>query len=363
LILGDGDPCLTPPEVLSTISLDLGLPTESGEHGEQNFSSPQDLFVPVSPQIPRILICGWRVEWNDPAHFGYQLLEFKAFASEGILLTFLNWLTDDGKGKGDWPKLLQRALKSAGLPPDDLIIQNIYHHVGSANDQRILEKIGAAEYTTYVLLSSSHTDTGKNVDVNVRDGRVLSAVVSLSEYVVRSNAKAASSGAFRAYNFVSEMSIEQNRDLAMFLSSKANDSFSDFVNAIDLVAMLVAQICYRPILDCVWTELLRSEGSEVHCIGADMYVGNDEGEVPFWKILNRVRTMRKTKGDICLGYVATGLVGNRRKAKCCLAPALDSVRVYSSSDKLVILAVDSPVTDILRQNARRQRWKQSKNNN
>ena len=148
-------------------------------------------------------------------------------------------------------------------------------------------------------------------------------------------------------NFVSELAFEQNRDLANLYSARANGSFSDFVNAIDLVAMLMAQICYRPIMDSVWTELLMSQGSEVHCVGASLYVNSSEGPVPFWKLVFRVRQMRKHKGDICLGYITTEYVNGWARAKCVFAPPMDSQRVYTHTDKLVILAVDSPVNEVV----------------
>jgi len=325
LILGDGDPIPTP-LALQTIILD---------HIERGptiraLAETRISKLPVLLTAPRILVCGWRQEWNDPAQFGEVLKEVSAYSHKGTTMTFLNTLTDEGRDNGEWPQLLHLALESSGLDPEAPLVSSIKHFVGSGNKPQDLEMVKTHSYDTFVLLSTAKEDGGNLVDINMRDGRVLSSLISISNYMLDYPCE--------RLNFVCEMATEQNRMVGAALSASTHGAFADFVNVMDLVAMLVAQICYRPIMDSVWTELLRSEGSEVHVVSVGLFIKEAEGELFFWEVMKRVTSRSKTdQADVCLGYITC----ETQHQTCSLAPTLDSKRKYLMGDKLVILGKEA----------------------
>lgn len=80
-----------------------------------------------------------------------------------------------------WKTLLAEAAECAGLGIKDSLVVRIEHFVGRVNNRKTLERIDAARYNTFVVLSSELFDNGQAVDVNIRDSRVLSAVVRCSD--------------------------------------------------------------------------------------------------------------------------------------------------------------------------------------
>jgi len=278
--------------------------------------------------------------WDDPWNLGQTLKELDSYALPGTAITFLNSLTDDGDGNGEWPALLLEAAKRVNLQPASPILQHLKHHVGCANDPDTLSAVCAHEYNTFVMLATSQEDDGCLVDPSLRDARVVSAFIAVSDYILRLPANPFTAN----MNFVCEMASEHNRELLQVLSTKCHRAYADFVDVVDLVAMLVAQICYRPVIDQVWTELLTSEGSEVHAVPSTLYTDEEDEELKFWQMQQRVKLNgnKNTTGqsDICIGYIALDeLSGHMR---CRLAPNLDSCHRYTALDKILIVALEHP---------------------
>ncbi|KAK3247600.1 hypothetical protein CYMTET_42908 [Cymbomonas tetramitiformis] len=335
IILGEGEPYPTPPGTV----FEVETTPRNSKYWEHEIHERDESKLSV-------LFCGWRKAWSAPEVFGHCLKELCKTCVNCSQLTFLNTMSDDGNGIGEWPELFKAAVDAQKLTEENCpVLKHIKHEVGYSNDPKTLCRVGAENFTTFVLISTSFSDEN-HVNVSIRDSRVLTSVMAITQVKQEARDKYAEKkkpvpASFRNCNVISEIADDQLRLLITNFVADRMGGHSEFFNVSDLVGSLIAQICYNPVMDSIWQYLLNKGGSDMQCLPAHPYALPEDGEITFWEMMQRVRSKNAT--DICLGYVELSVTG---KAEATLAPPLNRRRKWAPKDKLIIMSAAGEPSDV-----------------
>jgi voltage-gated potassium channel Kch len=185
---------------------------------------------------------------------------------------------------------------------------------GNTSDKNTLEALDAPSYGHVIVLG--YTDS---MEVQRADSHTLITLLHLRNIEEKSG---------RPLSIVSEMADVRNRELAEVTQA------DDFIVSNKLISLLMAQVSENKHLNAVFTDLLSSEGSEIHLKPAADYVVLGQ-PLNFYTIVEAARA----RGEVALGYRHEALARDAKQGYGVrLNPPKSQAVTLSAGDRIIVLA-------------------------
>jgi len=275
----------------------------------------------------RLLVCGWRPEWNKPSRFGRRVELICQGLPANSSITFLNLRT-----RSDFASDMEQVIDSGNhaIQKKELGRSVEYSYQGTVSfshwegdackTDQLTGLLRAKAFDVAVVLS---TIAGFDMPAESRDARVMAIALSLRHLQRELNME-------HPIRIITENALDSTEELTLApRGSSGSWPMPDFVNVHMIYARALVQSMAFPRLQPATRQLFASlpGGPEVALRPADCYIplGVD---LKFAAVKAQVRNVQKD--TVCIGFrTCHGGIE--------LSPLLTDSHVYEPGDRLVVI--------------------------